>query len=91
MSNLERFMEYAAAFEDTYADDNWQRLEQYFTPDAYYAPGDGSIAQGRKDVLSTLNNAVNSLDHKFDARSFGDNPAPSESDNVVTMKWTLIL
>jgi hypothetical protein len=91
MSNLERFMEYAAAFEETYADNNWQRLEQYFTPDASYAPGDGTIAQGREKILSTLSNAVTSLDHKFDSRSFGDNPAPSESENVVTMKWTLIL
>ena len=36
MTNLSRFMAYAAAFEQTFADDNWQRLEPFFTPDATY-------------------------------------------------------
>ena len=42
MTNLERFQAYADAFEATYADDDWQRLEEYFTTDAVYAPGDGT-------------------------------------------------
>jgi len=91
MNYLDRFMEYAAAFEETYSDDNWERLEQYFTPDASYAPGDGTIAQGRNEVFSTLRNAISSLDQRFDSRSFGDRPPPSEEDNVVTMEWCLIL
>ncbi len=91
MSYLERFAEYAAAFEETFNDDNWKRLEQYFTPDATYAPGDGTIAQGRDEIFTALRNSVSSLDRRFDSRAFGDNPAPSESGNVVTLLWTLIL
>ena len=30
------FMDYAAAFEQTYIDDDWSRLTQYFSEDASY-------------------------------------------------------
>ncbi|HME70466.1 MAG TPA: hypothetical protein VKM54_11450, partial [Myxococcota bacterium] len=33
---LQRFVEYAQAFEKTYVDDDWTRLEPYFAPDAVY-------------------------------------------------------
>ena len=34
--NARCFMEYAAAFEETYKDDDWSRLGRYFTDDAVY-------------------------------------------------------
>tara|TARA_B110001469_G_C9502074_1_gene250652 strand:+ start:373 stop:531 length:159 start_codon:yes stop_codon:yes gene_type:complete len=52
MTNLERFQAYADAFEETYSDDNWQRLEEFFTADAVYAPGDGTEAVGRDQVFA---------------------------------------
>ena len=67
MSNIERFQAYADAFELTYEDDNWQRLEEYFTADAVYAPGDGTEAVGRDQVLEQLRNNVNGLDRRFDS------------------------
>jgi hypothetical protein len=91
MSNLKRFEEYAAAFEETYADDNWTRLEQYFTEDAVYLPGDGTEAVGRSKVLEALRNSVNGLDRNFDSRALGDGPTPTEDGNVVTLIWSLIL
>ncbi len=36
MTKIEQFLSYAAAFEQTYADDDWRRLEQYFTEDVTY-------------------------------------------------------
>ena len=90
MNYLDRFSEYAAAFEKTLADDNWERLEEYFTPDASYAPGDGTTSQGRDEVFETLRNSISSLDRRFDSRSFGDTPPPTVSGNVVTMLWSLI-
>ena len=36
MGTIERYMAYAAAFEETYASDNWSQLEPFFTEDAAY-------------------------------------------------------
>ena len=36
MSILDRYLAYADAFELSYADDDWSRLEPYFTPAAVY-------------------------------------------------------
>ncbi len=85
MSNLERFTEYAEAFEATLLDDDWARLEQYFSHDAVYLPGDGTEAAGRKSVLQVLCNSVNSLDRKFDSREFIEEPKFSEAGDTVTL------
>ncbi len=82
MSNLERFTEYAEAFEATLLDDEWTRLEQYFSPDAVYLPGDGTEAAGRESVLQT---SVNSLDRKFDSREFVEEPKLSEAGDTITL------
>ena len=84
MSNLERFAEFAEAFEETLLDDDWTRLEQYFSPDAVYLPGDGNEAVGQKSVLQTLRDSVNSLDRKFDSREFVEEPRLSEAGDTVT-------
>ena len=89
MSHIDRFAEYAAAFEETFSDDNWQRLEQYFTADATYLPGDGTEAVGRDNVLQTIRNSVNSLDRSFDSRTFNEGPAPTEAGDIVTFVWNL--
>ena len=68
MSNLERFQAYANAFEETYADDNWQRLDEFFTADAVYASGDGTEAVGRDQVVARLRDGVNGLDRRFTSR-----------------------
>lgn len=91
MSNLQNFEKYAAAFEETYADDNWARLEQYFTPDAVYLPGDGTEAVGRDNVLKALENSVNSLDRTFDSRALGEGTQASEEGDDVTLVWKLVL
>jgi hypothetical protein len=90
MSNLQRFKAYADAFEETYADDNWQRLEDYFTEDAVYAPGDGTEAVGRDQVLTRLRDGVNGLDRRFDSRALHADPPDSDGD-VVSLSWQLKL
>ena len=90
MSNLERFQAYADAFEETYADDDWQRLEEYFTAGAVYAPGDGTEAVGRKQVLARLRDGVNGLDRRFDSRVLQAAP-PSEVGDMVSLAWQLTL
>ena len=89
MSNLERFAEYAEAFEETLLDDDWARLEQYFSPDAVYLPGDGSEAAGRDNVLQALRDSVNMLDRQFDSREFVEEPRLSEAGDTVTFTFAV--
>jgi len=90
MDHLERFQAYADAFEETYVDDNWDRLEQYFSADAVYAPGDGTEAVGRDQVMAQLRNNVNGLDRRFDSRALSSTPPTLEGDTV-SFSWNLTL
>ena len=51
------FMDYAAAFEQTYVDDDWSRLTQYFSKDASYEVLGGPLAckiSGREAIFTGL-------------------------------------
>ena len=85
MSILERYQQYAAAFEDTYRDDDWTRLEPFFTEDTVYEFGPAR-AQGRAAVLEALKTSVNGLDRKMDSRRPDFEP-PTMDGNTVEMKW----
>ena len=88
MSDLELFQAYADAFEETYTDDNWQRLEGCFSQNAIYAPGDGTEAVGRAQVIARLRDGVNDLDRRFDSRSLSATPPSSEGDTI-SLSWKL--
>ncbi|MFT7686509.1 MAG: hypothetical protein ACI9FB_001854 [Candidatus Azotimanducaceae bacterium] len=90
MINLEHFQAYADAFEETYADDNWQRLEEYFTTDAVYAPGDGTEAVGRDKVMAQLRAGIDGLDRRFDSRTLSAT-APTLQGDKVSLSWQLTL
>lgn len=89
MSNLPIFGTYAAAFEESLVDDNWSRLEQYFTPDATYAPGDGTKAEGRDAVLAALQDSVNALERKCETREVIGAPEVKEDGDTVTLGFTI--
>jgi len=86
MSIEERYRAYAAAFEESYEDNDWSRLEQYFTEDAVYE-GDPD-AEGRAAVLAKLKNGVDSFDRRMDSRT-PDFHSPSVEGNTLTMQWTV--
>ncbi len=85
MSILERYQAYADAFEETYVDDDWSRIEQYFTEDAVYE-GDPEAARGRDAVIAKLNGSVDALDRKLDSRTV-DFQTPSVDGNTLTVRW----
>ena len=89
MSNLPRFGEYAAAFERSLEDDDWSRLEPYFTLDAAYAPGDGTLAVGRAAVIQALQDSVNRLERKSDTRELLGQPEFSEAGDAITLSYAL--
>jgi len=91
MSVLESFLAYAVAFEETYADDDWSRLRQYFTEDAVYQTSGAELfaikAEGLDAVLDGLHGAVNGFDRRFDNRHVELVSDPVEHDGVVTFDW----
>ena len=84
MSNLDRHKAYADAFEESFEDDDWSRIAQYFTENAVYE-GEPE-ARGREAVLAKLKNGVDSFDRKMDSRT-PDFQAPTLDGNTVTMRW----
>ena len=87
MGIAERYQAYADAFEESYVDDDWTRIEQYFTEDSVYE-GDPD-AEGRDAVLAKLKGGVDSFDRKMDSRT-PDFQTPVASGNEVTVKWTVV-
>ena len=89
MSNLPHFVEYAAAFEETLEDDNWNRLEKYFSEDASYLPGDGTEGAGRDAALAAMKNSVDLLERKVDSREIIGDPGVSEDGDCITLTFTI--
>ena len=92
MGMIDRYLAYAAAFEEAYASDDWSKLEPYFTEDAVYefiAPAPfGGKHDGRAAVLEQFKNSVNGLDRRFDSRAVAALEGPIEKDGAVWMHWT---
>ncbi len=87
MGIQDRYQAYADAFEESFVDDDWSRIEQYFTEDAVYE-GDPEDARGREAVLAKLTGGVDAFDRKMDKRSPDFQP-PTVDGNTLTMKWTV--
>ncbi|MEM1188550.1 MAG: nuclear transport factor 2 family protein [Pseudomonadota bacterium] len=67
MADTARLLLYAVRFEETYVDDDWSRLTEFFTEDAYYSDSIGE-AHGRQAVLNYMKNSLNTIDRTFDER-----------------------
>lgn len=86
MSIAERYGQYAEAFEESYIDDDWSRIGQYFTQDAVYE-GEPE-ARGRQAVVDKLQGAVNGFDRLMDSRTPGFQD-PTVDGDTLTMNWTV--
>ena len=89
MKPIDTFKAYFDAFEQTYLDDDWERIAPYFAADVIYATADGTRLEGRNAVLEYLRNDVESLDRRFDSRAFVGEPDISGDDDEVTMRFTI--
>jgi hypothetical protein len=86
MNLLANFLEYAQAFEDSYKDDDWQRLERFFAPDAVYRVV-GSCSwdceiRGRTQLLAAIRKFVNEFDRHCTRVLRPDGPPLVGSDSV---------
>ena len=87
MSIAKIFFEYAQAFERVFEDDDWSQLEEFFTPDAVYLPGDGKELRGRENILAHLKQSLDSFDRRFDLRRVDLVSDPVVTASQVTIQW----
>jgi ketosteroid isomerase-like protein len=87
MSIADRYQAYAEAFEESLRDDDWSRIEEYFTEDAVYEPGEQD-ARGRAAVLERLKGGVDGFDRRMDTRT-PDFQTPTVEGDTLTMNWTV--
>ena len=94
MEIVDRYVAYAAAFEEAYASDDWSKLEPFFTEDAVsesIAPAPfGGKYEGRAAVLAHFKNSVNGMDRRFDSRAVEVLEGPTEKDGGVWIRWAAI-
>jgi len=93
---IQVFMAYAAAFEESYADDDWSRIEQYFADDARYTVSGGPFAceiDGRAAVIAGLKKSLDGFDRHFDHREIeltsGPVLAESGDGHEIRMTWNV--
>ena len=89
MSIADTFLEYAAAFEETFQDDDWSRLEKYFSVDATHSPGNGEVISGRDNIFAFLKGSIDGLDRRFDSRHLAPFAQPEISGNQTTAHWKI--
>jgi SnoaL-like protein len=91
MDLIQRFGEYAAAFERVYQSDDWSQLEPYFTEDAVYAieggPPFGGRVEGRKALIEHLHRSVDAFDRRFPSRRLQLLEGPMLRNERVWMRW----
>ena len=90
MTTLDKFLNYANAFEETYEDDHWQRLEQYFTADATYtivAEHYGCVLRGPAAILAGMKRSLDNFDRRFDSRGIQVGDDLAVNDNQLSVSW----
>lgn len=91
MSEIDRFQQYADAFEEVFVNDDWSLLEPYFTEDAVYeihaAPPFAARNEGRKAVFAALKASLDGNDRRFDTRKLEVTEGPELRDGVVWFRW----
>jgi hypothetical protein len=91
MGLIERFQQYADAFEVFFEKGDTSVIEPYFTEDAVYEtladPPLGGLHEGRAKVLAGLVQSLDSFDHRFDSRELEMLEGPEERDAAVWIRW----
>lgn len=89
MAIIDRFKEFAADFEATVQDDDWNRLERHFTHDATYqnVGGPDPLIKGRERILAFLKKDVSENDRKFESRTLIALSEPVVRQNRLSRRW----
>ena len=92
MENLTHFMQYAADFEKTLADDDWTRLRRYFAEDAVYEVQSttfGCKLTGPDAIFKGMKKSLDGFDRKFDGRSVDVTKGPEIDGDAMRMEWAV--
>jgi predicted ester cyclase len=93
MDAVERFAQYAMAFEQAFVSDDWAPVAEHFTEDVVYETfGDGPLvgrAEGRTAVIERLTRGVDGLDRRFDERVPEILDGPRERDGGAWMRFAV--
>lgn len=91
MSSIDRFLRYAAAFEDAFVSDDWKKVEPFFTVDAVYEtfadPPFGGRVEGRAALMVAFKHVLDGFDRRFDTRAVEMLEGPVERDGAVWFRW----
>lgn len=90
MSNLPRFIAYAAAFEEAYASDQWLALAEHFHEDAVYEVGlpllGAERCEGRDTILAWFADVVDRFDRRFATRTLKSIEGPVEEGDRIWLR-----
>ena len=90
MSKIPRFAQYAAAFEKSFATDDWSLVEPFFTEDAVYEvpldPPMGGRFAGRPAILAYFKNVLDRFDRRFESREISLLEGPREEGDAVWLR-----
>ncbi len=89
MNNVEIFKVYFEAFEETYKDDDWDRITSYFASDMRYNNAEGQTLTSGAAAIQYLKTAVDSLDRRFESRAFDGEPKITGDGDIVTLVFTV--
>ena len=94
--SLQVYAEYASAFEETFGDDDWSRLEKYFSEDARYEVSGSPFAckiYGRNAVFAGLKKSIDGFDRKFSNRELeltaGPTLTATEDGGEIRITWNV--
>ena len=91
MSLVQRFNDYAAAFEKTVETNELSHIEPFLTEDAVYQTTGGppfeGLQEGHEAVFASLLASLDSFDRMFATRELEALAGPEERDGAVWMHW----
>lgn len=91
MDPIQRFGEYANAFEDAFKSDDWSVVKPYFTENAVYEIiGGEPLAgrhEGREAILAYFKRVLDEFDRRFEKRELDLLEGPELRDGAVWMRW----
>jgi len=90
VSKIARFAAYAAAFEKSFASDDWSLVEPFFTEGAVYEvelePPMGGRFEGRAAILAYFKEVLDRFDRRFESRELALLEGPKEEGDSVWIR-----
>jgi len=92
MNPTERFLAYATAFEQTYVDDEWTRLEPYFADEAVYEVdglGPHVLLTGSAQIFAGIRKSLDGFDRRFSSRKIAVLDGPHVEGSQLDVSWSV--